>query len=186
MVSFRLLGRLTWLNLASNKKSVQFVRQWAKETTEQVSIPVQSEIQASNNCSLLTLLVNGQTIQLNKIAACHSIQGFLVISSARSSGDLYIQGGSRMGVSFLNMLVCSGDPLRKFHTYVAGMSVAEELTGGEVTVCPTKTSQKRKHAKITGTQNVDGKTPKRDKYCLGECFYRLCLAIENFIELFCL
>ncbi|PLW14259.1 hypothetical protein PCANC_14496 [Puccinia coronata f. sp. avenae] len=138
-IKMKLLGRLTWLNLASNKKSVQFVRQWAKETTE----------------------------QLNKIAACHSIQGFLVISSARSSGDLYIQGGSRMGVSFLNMLVCSGDPLRKFHTYVAGMSVAEELTGGEVTVCPTKTSQKRKHAKITGTQNVDGKTPKRDKYCLG-------------------
>ncbi|PLW10022.1 hypothetical protein PCASD_23938 [Puccinia coronata f. sp. avenae] len=58
----------TTLNLASNKKSFSFVRKWAKDTID----------------------------KLNKIAACHSIKGFLVISSAWSSGDLYIQGGSRM------------------------------------------------------------------------------------------
>ncbi|PLW45151.1 hypothetical protein PCASD_04547 [Puccinia coronata f. sp. avenae] len=124
---------------SSNKKSISFVRRWAKETTN----------------------------QLNKIAACHSIQGFLVISSARSSGDLYIQGGSRMGVNFLNMLVRSGDPLRKFHTYVAGMSVAEELTGEEVTVCPTGNREKRKPGEMERSEDVNSNNKKADKYCSG-------------------
>ncbi|PLW39182.1 hypothetical protein PCASD_07637 [Puccinia coronata f. sp. avenae] len=118
----------TTLNLASNKKSISFVRRWAKETTD---------------------------------------QGFLVISSARSSGDLYIQGGSRMGVNFLNMLICSGDPLRKFHTYVAGMSVAEELTGEEVTFCPTGNREKRKPGKMERSEDVNSNNKKADKYCSG-------------------
>ncbi|PLW12444.1 hypothetical protein PCANC_19160 [Puccinia coronata f. sp. avenae] len=118
----------TTLNLASNKKSISFVRRWAKETTD---------------------------------------QGFLVISSARSSGDLYIQGGSRMGVNFLNKLIRSGDPLRKFHTYVAGMSVAEELTGEEVTVCPTGNREKRKPGKMERSEDVNSNNKKADKYCSG-------------------
>jgi hypothetical protein len=157
----------TTLNLASNKKSISFVRRWAKETTDQVST-VQCQMQVSKKRSLLTPLLNGLTTQLNKIAACHSIQGFLVISSARSSGDLYIQGGSRMGVNFLNMLVRSGDPLRKFHTYVAGMSVAKELTGEEVTVCPTGNQEKRKPGKMERSEDINSNNKKADKYCSGE------------------
>ncbi|KAI9607495.1 hypothetical protein H4Q26_006020 [Puccinia striiformis f. sp. tritici PST-130] len=37
------------------------------------------------------------------------------------------QCGTTLGVSFLKMLIKAGDPLRKFHTYAAGMSVIEEL-----------------------------------------------------------
>ncbi|KAI9624594.1 hypothetical protein H4Q26_016823, partial [Puccinia striiformis f. sp. tritici PST-130] len=149
----------TTLNLASNKKSVTFVRKWAKETID----------------------------RMNEIAGCHHIQGMLVIASGKSSGDLFITGGTRMGVDFLNMLVSAGDPLRKFHTYAAGMSVIEELMGQQPAVHMNDTSKapaslKRKHPGIVRTGAEGGETEgevgetdglnnrssmKKDKYCQG-------------------
>ncbi|KAH9461001.1 hypothetical protein Pst134EA_017309 [Puccinia striiformis f. sp. tritici] len=50
-----------------------------------------------------------------------------LISPGKLSGDISETGGTTLGVSFLKMLIKAGDPLRKFHTYAAGMSVIEEL-----------------------------------------------------------
>jgi hypothetical protein len=122
---------------------------------------------------------------MNEIAACHSIQGFIVIASSRSSGDLFIQGGTRMGVAFMDMLVCSGDPFRKFHTYVAGLSVVEELTGKEAEILnvdpnKSKSKKKRKHAEIEPAGDSEPKKKKKiDKYCKGE----LCLPPNYKIDL---
>ena len=75
-----------------------------------------------------------------------------------------------MGVSFLNLLVGAGDPLRKFHTYAAGMSVIAELTNGKPN--PPSTTQKSKRKRPERDEDDDdndddGKEPK-DKYCLGK------------------
>ncbi|KAI7958791.1 hypothetical protein MJO28_002582 [Puccinia striiformis f. sp. tritici] len=149
----------TTLNLASNKKSVTFVRKWAKDTID----------------------------RMNEIAGCHHIQGMLVIASGKSSGDLFITGGTRLGVNFLNMLMAAGDPLRKFHTYAAGMSVVEELMGQQPALPTINTSNapgtlKRKHPDMVGTGAEIDKTGaevretdnffntssmKKDKYCQG-------------------
>ncbi|KAI9613929.1 hypothetical protein H4Q26_009779 [Puccinia striiformis f. sp. tritici PST-130] len=115
----------TTLNLASNQSSITFVERWAKNTIN----------------------------RMNEIAACHRIQGFLVIASGKSSGDLFETGGTTLGVSFLNMLIKAGDPLRKFHTYAAGMSVVEELTNvapvtDQIGIAATPSTQKQKHCEM--------------------------------------
>ncbi|POV97944.1 hypothetical protein PSHT_14310 [Puccinia striiformis] len=115
----------TTLNLASNQSSITFVKRWAKDTIK----------------------------RMNEIAACHRIQGFLVIASGKSSGDIFETGGTTLGVSFLNMLIKAGDPLRKLHTYAAGMSVFQELTGDapvaeQAGIAATPLTQKRKHREI--------------------------------------
>ncbi|PLW16318.1 hypothetical protein PCASD_18707 [Puccinia coronata f. sp. avenae] len=130
------------LTLASEKKSITFVRRWAKETID----------------------------RMNEIAACHNIQGILVIASGRSSGDLFIQGGTKMGVSFLDLLVGAGDPLRKFHTYAAGMSVIAELTNGNPDA-PRKThpTRKRKQPEANGNAaDEDQDQEEEDQYCRGQ------------------
>jgi hypothetical protein len=107
---------------------------------------------------------------MNEIAACHNIQGILVIASGRSSGDLFIQGGTKMGVSFLDLLVGAGDPLRKFHTYAAGMSVIAELTNGNPDA-PRKThpTRKRKQPEANGNAaDKDQDQEEEDQYCRGE------------------
>ncbi|POW22424.1 hypothetical protein PSHT_01273 [Puccinia striiformis] len=114
----------TTLNLASNQSSITFVERWAKTPST-----------------------------MNEIAACHRIQGFLVIASGKSSGDLFETGGTTLGVSFLNMLIKAGDPLRKFHTYAAGMSVVEELTNvapvtDQIGIAATPSTQKQKHCEM--------------------------------------
>ncbi|EHS63753.1 uncharacterized protein PGTG_21845 [Puccinia graminis f. sp. tritici CRL 75-36-700-3] len=93
------------LNLGSNKKDIAFVWRWAKDTID----------------------------QLNEISACHKVQGILVLALGRSSGDLFIQGGTQLGHNFLQILIDGGDPLRKFHTYAAGMAVQEEILNGALT-----------------------------------------------------
>ncbi|KAI9600423.1 hypothetical protein H4Q26_000206 [Puccinia striiformis f. sp. tritici PST-130] len=126
----------TTLNLASNQKSVTFVKRWAKETIN----------------------------LMNEIAACHRIQAFLVIASGKSLGDIFITGGTRVGVSYLNMLVKSGDPICKFHTYAAGLAVIEELTNSspEATseeIISTTATQKESAAKLQ--RQTRTKTPGR-------------------------
>ncbi|POW10429.1 hypothetical protein PSTT_06104, partial [Puccinia striiformis] len=106
----------TTLNLASNKKSVTFVRKWAKETID----------------------------RMNEIAGCHHIQGMLVIASGKSSGDLFITGGTRMGVDFLNML-------RK-HPGIVRTGAEGGETEGEV-------------GETDGLNNRS--SMKKDKYCQG-------------------
>ncbi|KAA1078408.1 hypothetical protein PGT21_034725 [Puccinia graminis f. sp. tritici] len=138
----------TTLYLGSNKQSVSFVKRWFKDTVD----------------------------RMNEIANCHRIQGMLIVASARSSGDLFLQGGTKMGNNFMHMLVDAGDPLRKFHPYVAGLSVIEELTNqaGEVSVPVGKTAgnnasgsaqatRKRKHTAI----DEDNDSSPQDKYCTG-------------------
>jgi hypothetical protein len=115
---------------------------------------------------------------MNEIANFHRIQGMLIVASARSSGDLFLQGGTKMGNNFMHMLVDAGDPLRKFHPYVAGLSVIKELTNqaGEVSVPVGKTvgnnasssaqaTWKRKHTEI----DEDNDSSPQDQYCTGEC-----------------
>ncbi|POV98366.1 hypothetical protein PSHT_14067 [Puccinia striiformis] len=132
----------TSLNLACNQKSTTFVRRWAHDTIQ----------------------------RMNELYSCHRIQGFLVIASGKSSGDLFVTGGTPLGVSFLNMLMKAGDPLRKFHTLAAGMAVIDELVNGT----PADTSeksipgpvvQKRKHADIGIMEAEDAE--KTDEYTNG-------------------
>ncbi|PLW57628.1 hypothetical protein PCANC_01109 [Puccinia coronata f. sp. avenae] len=126
------------LTLASKKKSITFVRRWAKETID----------------------------RMNEIAACHNIQGILVIASGRSLGNLFIQGGTKMGVLFLDLLVGAGDPLRKFHTYAAGMSVIAELTNGNPeSADKTHQTRKRKQPKANG--DAADQDQEEDQYCCG-------------------
>ncbi|KAI9599839.1 hypothetical protein KEM48_001696 [Puccinia striiformis f. sp. tritici PST-130] len=126
----------TTLNLASNQKSVTFVKRWAKETIN----------------------------RMNEIAACHRIQAFLVIASGKSSGDIFITGGTRVGVSYLNMLVKSGDPICKFHTYAAGLAVIEELTNSSPEATSEKSSallQLKKESAAKLQRQTRTKTPGR-------------------------
>ncbi|OAV86650.1 hypothetical protein PTTG_04936 [Puccinia triticina 1-1 BBBD Race 1] len=143
----------TKLTLGSNQKSITFVRRWVKETVR----------------------------RMNEIAACHRIQGMLVVASAKSLGDLFIQEGTKMGNAFLNILTNNGDPLRKFHTYVAGMSVVAELTNKDpnelacaneihprdsASVSKSKPAQKkRKLAELTNNDKQEDH--QKDKYCQG-------------------
>ncbi|KAH9441195.1 hypothetical protein Pst134EB_029864 [Puccinia striiformis f. sp. tritici] len=117
----------TSLNLACNQKSTTFVRRWAHDTIQ----------------------------RMNELYSCHRIQGFLVIASGKSSGDLFVTGGTPLGVSFLNMLMKAGDPLRKFHTLAAGMAVIDELVNGT----PADTSEKS----VPGPRDVE----KTDEYTNG-------------------
>jgi hypothetical protein len=43
----------TALNLASNKKSISFVRRWAKETTDRVSLSFEFQVYSLNQLALL-------------------------------------------------------------------------------------------------------------------------------------
>ncbi|KAI7961716.1 hypothetical protein MJO28_002205 [Puccinia striiformis f. sp. tritici] len=132
----------TSLNLACNQKSTTFVRRWAHDTIQ----------------------------RMNELYSCHRIQGFLVIASGKSSGDLFVTGGTPLGVSFLNMLMKAGDPLRKFHTLAAGMAVIDELVNGtpadtsEKSV-PGPVIQKRKHTEIDIMEAED--VEKTDEYTNG-------------------
>ncbi|PLW57164.1 hypothetical protein PCANC_03140 [Puccinia coronata f. sp. avenae] len=47
------------------------------------------------------------------------------------------------------------------------MSVAKELTGEEVTVCPTGNREKRKPGEMERSEDVNSNNKKADKYCSG-------------------
>ncbi|KAI7945446.1 hypothetical protein MJO29_011834 [Puccinia striiformis f. sp. tritici] len=87
----------------------------------------------------------------NKRAASQGIQGMLIIASVRSSGDLFIQGGTNLGRNFISMLRKGGDPIKKFQTYIAGMAAAEEVCGG-----PVCTNKKIIGAKMKELLNAAG------------------------------
>ncbi|POW13326.1 hypothetical protein PSTT_03749 [Puccinia striiformis] len=118
----------------------------------------------------LNLACNQKSTNMNELYSCHRIQGFLVIASGKSSGDLFVTGGTPLGVSFLNMLMKAGDPLRKFHTLAAGMAVIDELVNGtpadtsEKSV-PGPVIQKRKHTEIDIMEAED--VEKTDEYTNG-------------------
>ncbi|POW15090.1 hypothetical protein PSTT_02350, partial [Puccinia striiformis] len=132
----------TSLNLACNQKSTTFVRRWAHDTIQ----------------------------RMNKHYTCHHIQGFLVIALGKSSGDLFVTGGTPLGVSFLNMLMKAGNPLPKFHTLAAGMAVIDKLVNSAPADTPEKSVpgpvvQKRKHADIVIMEAEDAK--KTDEHTNG-------------------
>ncbi|KAI9600644.1 hypothetical protein H4Q26_000433 [Puccinia striiformis f. sp. tritici PST-130] len=119
----------------------------------------------------LNLACNQKSTTFVRRWAHDTIQrGFLVIASGKSSGDLFVTGGTPLGVSFLNMLMKAGDPLRKFHTLAAGMAVIDELVNGtpadtsEKSV-PGPVIQKRKHTEIDIMEAED--VEKTDEYTNG-------------------
>jgi hypothetical protein len=72
-----------------------------------------------------------------------------------------------MGVSFLDLLVGAGDPLRKFHTYAAGMSVIAELTNGNPESAD-KTHQTRKRKQPEANGDAADQDQEEDQYCCGQ------------------
>ncbi|KAI9611186.1 hypothetical protein KEM48_004658 [Puccinia striiformis f. sp. tritici PST-130] len=113
----------TALNLGSNKRGIAFAQRWIKD----------------------------MIAEMNQLAASQGIQGMLIIASVRSSGDLFIQGGTNLGRNFISMLRKGGDPIKKFQTYIAGMAAAEEVCGG-----PVCTNKKIIGAKMKELLNAAG------------------------------
>ncbi|WAR59985.1 hypothetical protein PtB15_11B626 [Puccinia triticina] len=103
---------------------------------------------------------------MNQLAAAHKIQGMLIVASAWSSGNLFVQVGTELGQNFLGMLMAGSNPLAKFHTYVAGMAAVEEIsTGGDPAATEGK-SDKRKANVIEETHKEDDPAQVPPKYCL--------------------
>ncbi|POW17701.1 hypothetical protein PSTT_00298 [Puccinia striiformis] len=75
----------------------------------------------------------------------------MIAEAMRSSGDLFIQGGTNLGRNFISMLRKGGDPIKKFQTYIAGMAAAEEVCGG-----PVCTNKKIIGAKMKELLNAAG------------------------------
>ncbi|WAR63023.1 hypothetical protein PtB15_18B105 [Puccinia triticina] len=143
------------LMLASNKKSITFVQRWAKETIDRASF---------------------YYFIMNELSGCHKIQGFMVIASGRSSGDLFIQGGTKLGQEYLDMLRQGGDPVGKFHTLAAGMAVRKEILSGTLTrtdveetdKTPSSQSQLNLQANLgAGKDSCDAGKKKYAQYCQG-------------------
>ncbi|KAH9471073.1 hypothetical protein Pst134EA_004981 [Puccinia striiformis f. sp. tritici] len=119
----------------------------------------------------LNLACNQKSTTFVRRWAHDTIQrGFLVIALGKSSGDLFVTGGTPLGVSFLNMLMKAGNPLPKFHTLAAGMAVIDKLVNSAPADTPEKSVpgpvvQKRKHADIVIMEAEDAK--KTDEHTNG-------------------
>ncbi|KAA1112569.1 hypothetical protein PGT21_002297 [Puccinia graminis f. sp. tritici] len=100
-------------HVAKTKNSTVTVQQASKHGTEALKV--------------CTKWVKRVVEELNHLRADHLVEGFVLVVSSDSMGSVFLRGGSPYGEQYMDMVKAKEDIWKKFHLWVTGMALNNEL-----------------------------------------------------------